>query len=153
MNEYAQQPSIVINDPELRRSTLKFPVVGIGASAGGLIALTRMFENMPDSMDMAFVIVLHLSPEYESTADHIIQHVTRIPVIQVKERTRIEKCHVYIIAPKKKLLMNDGLLEVPELRWERGKRTAIDTFSGHWQKFIMRAQSRSCYLGWARTVP
>ena len=53
----------------LKGSSLDFPVVGIGASAGGIPALLRLFENMPSDTGMAFVIVLHLSPTHESVAD------------------------------------------------------------------------------------
>lgn len=128
MNDLIQELPAMKGDSGLIRSDLKFPVVGIGASAGGLAATLRMFENMPESMDMAFVVVLHLSPEHESTADQVLQRVTRMPVIQVKKRTRIKKDHIYIIAPKKRLTMNDSHLEVTELKREPGKLTAIDAF-------------------------
>jgi two-component system CheB/CheR fusion protein len=54
-------------------SSLDFPVVGIGASAGGLQAIKLFFENMPHDNGMAFVVILHLSPDHQSIADKIIQ--------------------------------------------------------------------------------
>ena len=128
MIDHLKQSSHSVNDRELARSNLAFPVVGIGASAGGLAATTRLFENMPTTIDMAFVIVLHLSPQYDSNADQLIQRVTRLPVIKVTKKTKIEKNHIYIIAPRMQILMNDGHLEVIELQRERGKFTEIDTF-------------------------
>lgn len=88
MTNDINEPSRAVNYPQLQRSQLPFPVVGIGASAGGLEALMRLFENTPASTDMAFVVVLHLSPGHESNADQIIQRVTRMPVIQVKEKNK-----------------------------------------------------------------
>lgn len=128
MTNDINEPSRAVNYPQLQRSQLAFPVVGIGASAGGLEALMRLFENTPASTDMAFVVVLHLSPGHESNAGQIIQRVTRMPVIQVKEKIKIEQDHIYIIAPKMQLSMNDGFLEVKELKRERGRLTAIDDF-------------------------
>ncbi|WP_238212967.1 chemotaxis protein CheB [Caballeronia novacaledonica] len=65
------------------RPALDFPVVGIGASAGGIQALIRFFEHTPRDPGMTFVIVLHLSPSHESQADIVLRRVTRMPVSQV----------------------------------------------------------------------
>lgn len=70
---------------------LDFGVVGIGASAGGLQAIKLFFENMPQDNGMAFVIILHLSPDHESIADKIIQESTQMPVLQVTESVAIER--------------------------------------------------------------
>lgn len=110
------------------RSTLQFPVVGIGASAGGLPALQRLFENMPAGHEMAFVIILHLSPKHPSSAAAILQRATRMPVVQVTSRVQIEPGHVYVIAPNMHLSMMDGLLLVEELKRPRGHHVAIDLF-------------------------
>src|SRR5690606_22431728 len=77
-----------------------FPVIGLGASAGGLIALRAFLEHMPASSGMAFVVILHLSPRHESSADTVLQQVTRMPVHQVAGPTLIEAGHVYVISPK-----------------------------------------------------
>ena len=70
---------------------LDFPVVGIGASAGGVQALLRFFENAPADIGMAFVVVLHLSPKHESSADQVLQRVTRMPVLQVQHPCRSKR--------------------------------------------------------------
>lgn len=76
---------------ELIPSTLEFPVVGIGASAGGVQAVKCFFEHMPAESGMAFVVILHLSPDHQSIADRIIQEHTKMPVHQVTETIAIKK--------------------------------------------------------------
>lgn len=109
-------------------SDLKFPVVGIGASAGGMVALRRLFEQMPASSGMAFVVVLHLSPRHESHADAVLQRSTRMPVIQVTKPVPIEANHVYVISPSHSLLMSDGYLRVDAAERPPGRHVAIDQF-------------------------
>ncbi|HEY4071557.1 MAG TPA: CheR family methyltransferase [Herbaspirillum sp.] len=105
-----------------------FHVVGMGASAGGLAALLRFFECMPPQADMAFVIVLHLAPKYDSNIAKLLQNVTQMLVLQVVEPVRIEKNQIYVIPPSKNLLMEDGHLIVEPLTRPRGKHIAIDLF-------------------------
>ncbi|MGL6245460.1 CheR family methyltransferase [Pseudomonas sp.] len=112
----------------LSPSTLDFPVVGIGASAGGLQAIKLFFENMPHDNGMAFVIILHLSPDHQSIADRIVQESTRMPVLQVTETVRIEKNHIYVISPAQRLTMNDGALEVSSNDPREGRHASIDLF-------------------------
>ncbi|WP_137806331.1 CheR family methyltransferase [Pseudomonas sp. G(2018)] len=113
---------------ELTPSTLPFAVVGIGASAGGLQALKSFFEHMPADSGMAFVIILHLSPNHESVADRIIQDVTQMPVRQVTDTIGIEKNTVYVISPAHDLKMNDGYLSVTSSDRLPGSHIAIDLF-------------------------
>ena len=127
MYESADAPSMP-KSPGTVRSNLDFPVVGIGASAGGLPALLSLFENMPVSHGMAFVVILHLSPRHPSAADAILQRATRMPVVQVTSRVTIEPGHVYVIAPNQQMSMMDGLLLVDELERPRGRHVAIDMF-------------------------
>ncbi|WP_217475337.1 CheR family methyltransferase [Stutzerimonas stutzeri] len=121
------EPSTPKNLP-LTRSTLQFPVVGIGASAGGIQALRTLFEHMPSDCGMAFVVIMHLSPTHESKVDRIIQAVTRMPVQQVTESVPIERNHVYVIPPAMDLSMNDGFLRLQPPERERGAHVAIDLF-------------------------
>jgi two-component system CheB/CheR fusion protein len=103
-------------------------VVGIGASAGGLQAITLFFENMPHDNGMAFVVILHLSPDHQSIADKIIQESTRMPVLQMTETVPIEKNHVYVISPAQQLAMNVGFLEVRSDPQHSGRHSSIDLF-------------------------
>ena len=103
-------------DPEvldhLAPVMLDFPVVGMGASAGGLESLLRFFEHMPEGNGMAFVIILHLSPTHESSVPEILQRVTKMPVSQVEDNTAIQPDHVYVIPPNHDLAMQDGELRL-----------------------------------------
>ncbi|MFT0867903.1 CheR family methyltransferase [Pseudomonas sp. CAM1A] len=122
------KPSRPRESGEKMPSDLCFPVVGIGASAGGLAALKVFFEQMPAKNGMAFVIVLHLSPDHESVADQILQASTDMPVTQVTGTSRIEPNQVYVISPASQLLMNDGYLRVVPTTRPMGKHVAIDLF-------------------------
>ncbi|MGE9763338.1 CheR family methyltransferase [Pseudomonas sp. PDM20] len=113
---------------KVQPSHLNFPVIGIGASAGGLGALLRLFENMPNDNGMAFVVVMHLSPNHESSAHQILQKVTKMKVQQVSEPTPIERNCVYLISPAMQLTMNDGYLRVTELNPGQPRHIAIDIF-------------------------
>jgi two-component system CheB/CheR fusion protein len=86
-------------------------VVGIGASAGGLRALTEFFEAVPKNSGMAYVVVVHMSPEHESRRPDLLQQATAMPVEAVRQRVAIEPDHVYVISPKSELRMHDGTLE------------------------------------------
>jgi two-component system CheB/CheR fusion protein len=83
---------------------------------------------MPASTGMAFVVVLHLSPEHESNAAAILQRATRMPVMQVTQATAIEPDHVYVIAPGLQLAMDDGKLRVAKLERMHGRPVTIDLF-------------------------
>ena len=114
--------------PPPRKSSLPFPVVGLGGSAGGLAATLKFFEHMPQAPGMAFVVVLHLSPQHESNAAAILRRATGMPVHQVTQRTPIEANHVYVIAPALLLSMDDGHLDVRALERRHGPLYAIDLF-------------------------
>jgi two-component system CheB/CheR fusion protein len=103
-------------------------VVGIGASAGGIEALQRFFNNMPADSGMAFVVILHLSPEHESSLPELIQNRTTMPVAQVTEAVRVEPNHVYVIPPNKSLVMSDGHIRLTEPERDRGRHVTIDLF-------------------------
>lgn len=112
----------------IQPSHLRFPVVGIGASAGGLQALLKLFENLPSNTGMTFVVVMHLSPKHESTADRILQKVTKMKVSQVTQPVPIEQNCVYLISPAQQLTMNDGYLRVSPLKNDQPRHIAIDVF-------------------------
>ncbi|MGN8260101.1 CheR family methyltransferase [Pseudomonas sp. SMSB3] len=127
MTSSSKQPASP-HDPALTPSHLDFPVVGIGASAGGLEAIRTFFQQMPSDCGMAFVVVLHLSPDHQSVADRIIQESTQMPVRQVTEPVPIERNHVYVISPANRLSTNDGYLRVTPANRRRGDHVAIDLF-------------------------
>ena len=116
------------NTHHLTKSTLNFPVVGIGASAGGLQALLRFFEQMPAANGMAFVVIVNLSPEHESNVAEILQRVASMPVVQINAPTAIEANHVYVIPPTHDLEMNGGHLQLSGCLRIKGAHLAIDLF-------------------------
>ena len=119
-------------DPEedafLLPSPLTFPVVGIGASAGGFPAIDRLFESLPSNTGMAFVVVLHLSPNQSSMADAVFQRATRMPVMLVSDKLPIKADHVYVIPPGHSLSMSDGHLQLGRLKRTPTRHFAIDQF-------------------------
>ncbi|MGX4642571.1 CheR family methyltransferase [Massilia sp. SYSU DXS3249] len=108
--------------------TQAFPVVGIGASAGGLRALLTLLENMPPSPGMALVVVLHLSPDVPSAVDKLLQRATDMPVVQVAGRTPILPNRVYVISPGRSLSIEDGHLVVDALKRPLGIPITINIF-------------------------
>jgi hypothetical protein len=123
-----QETGVLRNPDTCERSNLSFPVVGLGASAGGLIALKKFLEQTPKKTGLAFVVILHLSPKHESVADKVLQTSTRMPVVQVNKPTPLEPDHVYVISPNQDLTMSDGHLRVTEAHRPRGHHVAIDLF-------------------------
>ena len=105
-----------------------FPIVGIGASAGGLKAIQEFFTALPESPGMAFVIVQHLSPDHESALAELIQTKTRMVVSQVDDHPDVAPDRVYVIPPGKHLEIENGRLQLVELKRDRGRPAAIDHF-------------------------
>lgn len=103
-------------------------VVGIGASAGGLNALRRFFEAVPSGTGLTFVVVVHLSPEHESSMAELLQTSASIPFVQVSGRTRMEPEFAYVIPPNRNLRIADGYLDVSEFEEPRSRRSPIDFF-------------------------
>ncbi len=77
----------------------QFPVVGIGASAGGLEACTALLKALPVNPGMAFVLVQHLDPHHESILHKLLSKTTEMPVIQVEDGMVLERDHLYVIPP------------------------------------------------------
>ncbi|WP_350030235.1 CheR family methyltransferase [Caballeronia sp. GACF5] len=100
----------------------------VGASAGGVQALLQLFEAASPAPCVAFVVVLHMSPDYTSHAHEVIQRVTGLRVVQVSSPVPLEKDTVYVIAPGKLLSMVDGYLRLSEPEPPRLPPTSIDVF-------------------------
>jgi two-component system CheB/CheR fusion protein len=121
-------------DPETKAPTeptnrLKaLTVVGLGASAGGLAALSAFFGALPAETGMAFVVVTHLHPEHESHLAELLQKHTRMPTQQVNQRVKVEANHVYVVPPNRSIMMADTHLDTAEFKEPHGQRTPIDHF-------------------------
>jgi two-component system, chemotaxis family, CheB/CheR fusion protein len=107
---------------------VRLTVVGIGASAGGLVALQSFYEAIPGDTGMAFVVVTHMDPERESLLPEILQKHTAMPVRQVQELTAIEPDHVYVIPPGRRILITGTHLDAEAFDEPRGRRTPVDYF-------------------------
>jgi two-component system CheB/CheR fusion protein len=104
-----------------------FPIVGIGASAGGLVAFKQLLEAIPESSGMAYVLVQHLDPSHESILPEILQRVTKIPVYEITEDIHLAPDHIYIIPENKMLTSTDGILQLSP-RNTKTLNLAIDIF-------------------------
>src|ERR1044071_1754237 len=105
-----------------------FMVVGLGASAGGIRALGEFFEHVPEGSGMAYVVILHLSPEHDSRLAEVLQKSTRMPVTQVNESVPIEPEHVYVIPPNRSLSVREGALVLSEVTRVEERRAPVDIF-------------------------
>ncbi len=116
------------NPPAVEVRKRGFPIVGIGASAGGLEALELLLKNIPENSGMCFVIVQHLDPTRKDLMVELLQRVTSLKVMQVTERTVVQPNCVYIIPPNKDMSIFHGTLHLFEPAEPRGLRLPIDYF-------------------------
>ena len=123
-------PSAIKNKPteSLRpESDASFPVVGIGASAGGLEAIRDLFKHLPADTGMAFVLISHLSPQHHSALAELISRSTAMEVSEVTDGMAVEPNRVYVIPPNAAMTVSEGILRL-EHRSERGVHMPIDLF-------------------------
>ncbi|MDD2828805.1 MAG: chemotaxis protein CheB [Sulfuricurvum sp.] len=115
---------------QIKDSTPQFPIVGIGASAGGLAAFENFFSGMPleDNPNMAFVLVQHLSPDHVSILAEIIRRYTRMAVFEVEEGMKVEINCVYVIPPGYDMAFLNGKLQLLEPSLSRSPHLPIDFF-------------------------
>ncbi|MFH2047718.1 MAG: chemotaxis protein CheB [Pseudomonadota bacterium] len=109
---------------------IPFPVVGIGASAGGLAAFEAFFSGMPTDTnpDMAFILVQHLAPDHKSILTELIRRYTRMQVFEVEDGMVVEPNCAYIIPPNRDMAFINGTLQLLEPSSPRGQRLPIDFF-------------------------
>jgi len=108
--------------------TGQFPIVGIGASAGGLEALEQFLGNVPESSGMAYVVIQHLDPTQKGMLPELLQRISRMQVFQVKDRMAVKPNCVYVIPPNKSMSILNGVLHLFEPMEARGLRLPIDFF-------------------------
>jgi two-component system, chemotaxis family, CheB/CheR fusion protein len=110
--------------------TLSFPIVGIGASAGGLAAFEAFFSGMPADIEsgMAFILVQHLAPDHKSILTELIRRYTRMHVFEVEDGMTVRPDCCYIIPPNRDMAFINGKLQLLEPASPRGQRLPIDFF-------------------------
>ncbi|HWJ17890.1 MAG TPA: chemotaxis protein CheB [Geobacterales bacterium] len=106
----------------------QFPVVGIGASAGGLEACTALLKALPVNPGMAFVVVQHLDPHHESILHKLLSKTTEMPVMQVEDGMVLEPNHVYVIPPKYDMAVRERTLRLLSRRRTAGRHLPINRF-------------------------
>ena len=106
----------------------QFPVVGIGASAGGLEAFKTFLRALPSQSGMAFVFIQHLSPQHQSILPEILEKVSPFPVQQITDNLHLEKDHLYIIPENKIVTVVDSVLKLAPLDKKHTKSQTIDLF-------------------------
>ena len=123
-------PSAADSHRQTSSSTVSFPVVGIGASSGGLAALEDFFAAMPVDRypDMTFVVVQHLSPDQVSDLPKLIRKHTRMPVCTVEDGMAVQPNTIYIIPANRDLIFQTGTLQLMKPRTSQGRRMSVDIF-------------------------
>ncbi|MCB2184078.1 MAG: PAS domain-containing protein [Desulfobulbaceae bacterium] len=109
-------------------SSTEFPVVAVGASAGGLEALKKFFQAMPPKNGMAYVVIQHLDPNHKSSMAELLGRCTDMSVLQAENNMTVLADHVYLIPPNKNLLISGCTLKLENFSKERGLRLPIDSF-------------------------
>ena len=118
------------SDAQSIAPAMPVPVCGVGASAGGVEALQQFFSALSPDLGLAFVVVVHLSPDHKSELPTILSRWTSMPVVQVTDhrKEKLEPNRVYVIAPDRMLEITDSTVAASEFQQPRGHRMAIDVF-------------------------
>ena len=105
-----------------------FPIVGIGASAGGLEAFTQLLRELPSDVNMALVLVQHLDPTYKSMLTELLSRTTNLTVLEVTDGVRVKPRHVYVIPPNTAMTISERVLHLTARVEVEGKHMPIDHF-------------------------
>src|SRR5690348_16738840 len=105
-----------------------FPIVGIGASAGGLEAFKELLSYIEDATSMAYVFVQHLAPMHESLLPELLSHATRMPVHVVTDQMVVESDQVYVIPPNVTMTLSHGVLRLARRMQSTQPHFSIDAF-------------------------
>ena len=116
------------SQPSPKPHTTGFPIVGIGASAGGLEAFEQFFRKVPPDSGMAFVLVSHLDPSHASILTEILQRSTTMPVFEIQDQMEVAPNSVYVIPPNRDMAIFHGALQLSVPEQPRGQRMPIDAF-------------------------
>ena len=110
------------------RQDSSFPIIGIGASAGGLEAFEQFFRFMQPDSGMAFVLIPHLDPGHASMLTEILQRITTMPVVEAEDLIPVAPNNVYVIPPNRDMTIFHGKLQLSVPEGPRGQRMLIDSF-------------------------
>jgi two-component system, chemotaxis family, CheB/CheR fusion protein len=105
-----------------------FLIAAIGASAGGVEASTELVRHLPSNTGMAFVLIQHLDPKHHSMLSEILAKETAMPVMEVKDRMKVQPDHIYVIPPDASMSISDHMLRLGPREETRGSHMPIDRF-------------------------
>lgn len=114
------QSSDTFSDPQ--------KIIGIGASAGGLQALETLFDNLVADTGMAFVVIQHLSPDFDSLMDQLLSRHSDMPVTMISDAVHVEANHIYLLPPGKEVIYSNGKLLLTERSTPTKLTFPIDEF-------------------------
>ncbi len=114
--------------PSQDMHSIPFPIVGMGASAGGLEAFEQFFRSVPPGSGMAFVLVPHLDPDHASLLGEILQRSTVMPVVEAQDQMAVAPDSVYVVPPNRDMAIFHGVLQLSVPEQPRGQRMPIDAF-------------------------
>lgn len=127
--EPPRAPPVAADEAQTAVPQDDFPIVGIGASAGGLGAFEEFLSGMPEGdPEMAFVLVQHLAPDHKSILSDLLRRRTRMHVFEVEDGVVVEPNCAYIIPPNRDMTLRGGALHLSEPSAPRGQRLPIDSF-------------------------
>ena len=138
---------------EAKTSPGLFPIVGIGASAGGLEAFSELLRYLPEKTGMAFVLVQHLDPKHGSVLQEILARTTKIPVTEVIQGVVVQPDHAYVIPANTNLTLKNGMLQLGSRVLTRGSTCRSMIFFGRWRKTPGNRRSASSCRVRLRTAP
>ena len=124
-------PQSIVNDfyaGDAMHNAVPFPIVGIGASAGGVQALQAFFRGLPENPGMAFVVVTHMNPDRESMLAEILAHHTSLPVIPANDCVQVKQDHVYVMPSDAILTIRDRTLIAGKIDRVSRERKPVDVF-------------------------
>ena len=124
----ARRAKTLPQKPSPKAESAGFPIVAIGASAGGLKAFEQFFANMPPESGVGFVLVPHLDPSHASMLPDLLRKYTKMAVLQAEDGMKVQRDRVHVLPPNTEMVIMHGSLLLKKLKEPRGLRLPIDTF-------------------------
>jgi len=125
---HARRPAATRRTSQAAPSRISFPIVGVGASAGGFEAFAEMLKHLPEDTGMAFVLVQHLDPTHTSVLSEILARSTKIPVVEVTDGMKVTPDRIYVIPANASISLHDDELRLGARMLVRGQHLPIDQF-------------------------
>jgi two-component system CheB/CheR fusion protein len=122
------EPALLVTDDGERPQPRPFPIVGVGASAGGYEAFTELLSQLPRDLGMAIVLVQHLDPKHKSKLTELLGHSSKLPVIEATNGLEVQADNIYVIPENTTMAISDGRLRLFPRETAQGPPMPIDAF-------------------------